>query len=60
MNKEFLNKAILIKVLKKNSRQKLVMLHLDEDAVNAQKVDAIGDEAILKIVKFGMRDLVHL
>ena len=48
MNKEFLNKAIRIKVLKKNSRQKLVVLHLDEDAVNAQKVGAIGDEAIFK------------
>ena len=24
------------------------MLHLDEDAVNAPKVDAIGDESIFK------------
>lgn len=48
MDKDFLNKASLQKVLANEPREQMVMLHLDEDAVNASNADATGGEPIFK------------
>ena len=48
MDKDFLNKASLQKVLANEPREQMVMLHLDEDAVNASNADASCGEPIFQ------------
>ncbi len=48
MDKDFLNKGALEKVLAKDTREQMVLLHLDEAAVNASYADATGGEPIFK------------
>jgi dimethylglycine dehydrogenase len=46
MDKDFLNKDAVAAVLANPARERLVVLHLDEDAVNASNADATGGEPI--------------
>ena len=46
LDKEFLNKDALLKVIDKPAREQLVILALDEDAVAASGADATGGEPI--------------
>ncbi|WP_121631827.1 GcvT family protein [Tropicibacter alexandrii] len=46
LDKEFLNKDALLKVIDKPAREQLVILALDEDAVTASGADATGGEPI--------------
>jgi len=46
MDKDFLNKDALAAVLANPARERMVILHLDEDAVNASNADATGGEPI--------------
>ena len=48
MDKNFLNKIALKEVLAKEPREKMVLLHLDHDAVSASNADATGGEPIFK------------
>ena len=48
LDKEFLNKAALQEVLAKEPREQMVLLHLDEAAVNASNADATGGEPVFK------------
>ena len=48
MDKDFINKASLHKVFANEPREQMVMIHLDEDAVNASNADATGGEPIFK------------
>ncbi|MCK5778666.1 MAG: GcvT family protein [Rhodospirillales bacterium] len=46
MEKDFLNKDALAAVLANPARERMVILHLDEDAVTASNADATGGEPI--------------
>ena len=46
MDKEFLHKAAAEKVLAAPTRENLVLIHVDEDAVTASNADATGGEPI--------------
>lgn len=48
MNKEFLNKAALAENLAKTPREKMVILHINEEDVRASNADATGGEPIFK------------
>ena len=48
MQKDFLNKSALEKVFAIEAREQLVILHLDEDSVNASNADATGGEPVFK------------
>lgn len=48
MNKEFLNKAALAENLVKTPREKMVILHINEEDVRASNADATGGEPIFK------------
>ncbi len=48
MDKHFLNKAAAEEVLARPARERLVLLHLDEAAVNASDADATGGEPIFR------------
>jgi len=48
LDKDFLNKAALQEVLAKEPREQMVLLHLDEAAVNASNADATGGEPVFK------------
>ena len=48
LDKDFLNKAALMRVLQQPAREQLVILHLDETATNASQADASGGEPIFK------------
>ncbi|MDZ7711525.1 MAG: FAD-dependent oxidoreductase [Roseovarius sp.] len=48
MDKEFLNKAALARVIGEAPRERLVMLALDEDDVTASNADATGGEPIFR------------
>ncbi|SLN13448.1 4-methylaminobutanoate oxidase (formaldehyde-forming) [Roseovarius litorisediminis] len=48
MDKEFLNKAAAQEAMSKPTRENLVLIHIDEDAVNASNADATGGEPIFK------------
>ena len=48
MDKDFLNKPALEEVLAKEPRERMVLLHLHDDAVNASNADATGGEPIFK------------
>ena len=48
LDKDFLNKDALEEVLAKNAREQMVLLHLDEVAVNSSNADATGGEPIFK------------
>ena len=48
MDKDFLNKSAAAEVLTKTAREHMVILHLDDDAVNASNADATGGEPIFR------------
>ncbi len=48
LDKDFLNKSALEKVLAKDAREQMVILHLDGAAVTASNADATGGEPIFK------------
>ncbi len=48
LDKDFLNKEAVIKVLQNPARERLVILHLDADDVNRSNADATGGEPIFK------------
>jgi len=48
LDKDFLNKSALEKVLAKDAREQMVILHLDEAAAAASNTDATGGEPIFK------------
>ena len=48
MDKEFLNKTNLLKNLKNNPRERLVLIHLNEEDCNSSNADATGGEPIFK------------
>ena len=48
MDKEFLNKSAAEAALAKPTRENLVLIHIDEEAVNASNADATGGEPIFK------------
>lgn len=48
LEKNFLNKAACENVLALPMREKMVLLHINEDAVNASNADATGGEPIFK------------
>ena len=48
LDKDFLNKAALLDVLKKPARERLVVLALDAEATDASNADATGGEPIFK------------
>ncbi|MGB7317940.1 MAG: FAD-dependent oxidoreductase [Planktotalea sp.] len=48
MDKDFLNKDAVAETLAKDAREHMVLLHLNEDDVNASNADATGGEPIFK------------
>ena len=48
LDKEFLNKAALSENIKKDPRENLVLIHLNEDDCQASNADATGGEPIFK------------
>ena len=48
MDKDFLHKGALEKAMAKPPREKLVLIHIDEEAVSASNADATGGEPIFK------------
>ena len=48
MEKEFLNKNAAVKTMNTNAREKLVLLHIDDEAVFTSNADATGGEPIFK------------
>ena len=48
LDKDFLNKGALEKVLAQDAREQMVLLQLDEGAVSASNADACGGEPIFK------------
>ncbi|MGX9350539.1 GcvT family protein [Shimia sp. W99] len=48
MDKDFLNKAAVAETLGKAPREKLVLMHLEEEEVSASNADATGGEPIFK------------
>ena len=48
LDKEFLNKTNLLKNLKNKPRERLVLIHLNEDDCNSSNADATGGEPIFK------------
>ena len=48
MDKEFLNKDAVARVLEKTARETLVLMEIDDDAVAASNADATGGEPIFK------------
>jgi dimethylglycine dehydrogenase len=48
MDKDFLNKAATAEAMSKPTRENLVLIHINEEAVNASNADATGGEPIFK------------